>query len=591
MRTISGVNRSRLIAAARGAAQCDLTIANAQLLNVITGETYTTDVDVLDGVIVRVREEGRPAASRAKAVYDAAGRYLIPGFIDTHMHVESTMMVPSNFGRAAAVWGTTTVVTDPHEIANVMGIEGVTFMLEDAKKSALRQYVLAPSCVPSLPGFEGGGAAFGAQEVARVLDMPGVLGIAELMDYPGVISDSARMHEIIDEGLKRDMFLEAHAPAVTGEELAAYLLGGPRSDHESIDAREIREKIRNGMHIDLRASSMIDDLPHLLKGFEGLKWLDFVSICTDDVHAGDLIGRGHINAIVSRLIDAGMDAVEVMKLATLNAAREYGFEDLGAIAPGYSADMQIVRSLDGSRPDAVFIRGQLVAEDGVYLGGDGGRERLQPVNTMNVASIGSAGDFALNVPEGYAGATIKVNVLRPLDGSPVLRRIAPMELPVVNGRVDISGHGDLCFVAIANRYGAKDRTVAVLGGFGLNDGAFASTVSHDCHNFMALYKKPEDAFAALEALKKCGGGFCAVRAGRVLSTIELPVAGLMSLMPVKELAEEAHAFEETLHEICEARITLLSAAVVALPVLPGVTVTDRGMVDGINMRFMPVFGA
>ena len=208
MRTVKTKNRSRLIQAALGKIPCDLTIGNVQFFNVITGEVYPASVDILDGFVVLVREEGQEAVLPSKSYYDGEGRYLIPGFIDTHMHVESTMMIPENLSRAILPWGTTTICTDPHEIGNVMGVEGVEFMLENAKKSKLRQYVLAPSCVPAVPGIENAGASFGAEEVGRILDMDGVVGIAEIMDYVGVINDAERMHSIIDEGEKRGMYLQ-----------------------------------------------------------------------------------------------------------------------------------------------------------------------------------------------------------------------------------------------------------------------------------------------------------------------------------------------------------------------------------------------
>ena len=363
MRTRKAKDRSRLIQAAMGQIPCDLTIGNVQFFNVITGEIYPASVDILDGFVVLVREEGQEAVLPSKSYYDGQGRYLIPGYIDTHMHIESTMMIPENLARAILPWGTTTICTDPHEIGNVMGLDGVRFMLENAKKSKLRQYVLAPSCVPSLPGMENAGAEFLAREVGELLDMDDVIGIAEIMDYVGVIHDSERMHTIIDEGLRRGMFLQGHAPYCFGRELAAYRIGGPVSDHESVNADEVRAKLRAGMHINLRASSLIDNLSFLVDGCKDQPWRDFVSICTDDVHAKDLLTVGHINNVVRKAVASGLDGREVVKMATFNAAREYGFDDLGAIAPGYIADIQLVDALDGSRPKAVFTEGVLVAED------------------------------------------------------------------------------------------------------------------------------------------------------------------------------------------------------------------------------------
>ena len=463
MRTRKAKDRARLMQAALGQIPCDLTIGNVQFFNVITGEIYPASVDILDGFVVLVREEGQKTILPSRSYYDGQGRYLIPGYIDTHMHIESTMMIPENLARAILPWGTTTVCTDPHEIGNVMGLDGVRFMLENAKKSKLRQYVLAPSCVPSLPGMENAGAEFHAEEVGELLDMDDVVGIAEIMDYVGVMHDSERMHTIIDEGLRRGMFLQGHAPYCFGRELAAYRIGGPVSDHESVNAVEVRAKLRAGMHINLRASSLIDNLSFLVDGCKDQPWRDFVSVCTDDVHAKDLLTVGHINNVVRKAVASGLDGREVVKMATLNAAREYGFNDLGAIAPGYIADIQLVDALDGSRPKAVFTEGVLVAEDGKYLGGDCKTADYDLPNTVNMPQIAGPESFVLRVPEGYTGDTIRVNVMVSEDGNRILRHVEPVELPVRDGVVDISGDPTLVFVCCANRYGRGGKTIATSG--------------------------------------------------------------------------------------------------------------------------------
>lgn len=438
-------DRSRLIKAAMGRIPCDLTIGNVQYFNVFTGEIYPAEVDILDGFVVRVREDGEEAPLKAASYYDGGGNYLIPGFIDAHMHVESTMMIPENLSRAIIPWGTTTICTDPHEIGNVMGIEGVKFMLENAKKSVLRQYVLAPSCVPAVPGLESAGAAFGAKEVGELLDMDDVIGIAEIMDFVGVYEDNERMHAIVDEGIRRGMYLQGHAPLVSGKNLAAYRLGGPVSDHESSQSYEIQEKLRAGFHVNLRASSLADHLTNLVDGCKHHPWRDFVSICTDDVHAKDLLTTGHINRVVKKAIEAGLDAREVIKMGTLNTAREYRFDDLGAVAPGYIADIQLVKALDGSCPAAVFVEGKLMAENGRYLGKDCQDGELEFPNTVNIPQIQSAEDFYLYVPEGYEKDTIPVNVLVPRKERASYKRVEVMELPVKDGRVDLSGHPELQF--------------------------------------------------------------------------------------------------------------------------------------------------
>lgn len=588
MRTLKSKDRSRLIKAAMGQLPCDLTVSNVKYLNMFTGEIYPAEVDVLDGFVVRVREEGVQAPAASKETYDGKGAYLIPGFIDAHMHVESTMMIPENVSRGIVPWGTTTICTDPHEIGNVMGVEGVRFMLENAKKSALRQYVLAPSCVPAVPGRESTGAVFTAKEVGTILDMDDVVGVAEVMDYVGVVTDNERMHSIVEEGLKRDLLIQAHAPFVTGDMLNAYRIGGPLSDHESTCAAEVREKLRAGMYVDLRASSIVDGLAFLVDGCRDHYWKDHVAICTDDVHASDLLTVGHINKVVKKTIAAGIDPRDAIKMATYNAAREYGFDDLGALAPGYIADMQLVRELDGGKPEAVFIEGKLVAENGCYLAGDTLTEAPCLPNTVTIPQLNSTEDFVMRVPEGYMGSTIMVNVMTVSPASPILRMVVPTELPVKDGAVDISGDPSLTFVCCANRYGTGSKTIAVYRDFGLLKGAFASTVSHDSHNLTIVYRDPAEALLAAKTLQSVGGGIL-VAEGEKETHVALPAAGLMSYKPCAGVAEEINALQKVIDEVSGGRLTVLASAILALPVLPGVVITDMGLVDGTNQSFVPVF--
>ena len=587
MRKSEMKDRSRLIAAAMQKIPCDLSVENVKLVNVFTGEIYPASVDVLDGYIVRVREAGQTTSQPSAEVYDGEGRYLIPGFIDTHMHCESTMMIPENMARAIVPWGTTTVCTDPHEIGNVMGLPGVRFMLENGRKSALRHYVLAPSCVPAVPALEGAGASFMSKEIAELLDSEDVVGIAEIMDYVGVYNDDKRMHDIIDEGIKRDTFLQGHSPMATGKELAAYLVGGPHSDHESGSSAEVREKLRNGMHINLRASSIADALKMELDGCMDMKFHDNVSVCTDDVHAKDLLEKGHINSVIRKMIQLGVDPVNAVKMATYNAAREYNFKDLGAIAPGYIADMQLVDALDGERPDAVFIRGKLVAKRGEYLGEDDPAPVPEMPNTMNMEQITSPEDFRLRAPEG-SGDTVKVLVMVRTPDS-IVKEGEWVELPVKDGFVSLEGHDDLHFVCIANRYGAGDKTIAVLRCFGLKEGAMATTISHDSHNFTMIYRDVESAYACAEELKRVGGGMCAAKGGKIVSTLALPVAGLMSTHACAELSREIEETQSAMAALCDNQFSILALVVFALPVLPGLIITDRGVVDGLSQQFVSIF--
>ena len=581
-----GKNRKRLIQAAMGEIPCDLTIRNIQYVNVFTGEIYPAQVDVIDGYVARVREAGEEAEQPAAEIVDGEGNYLIPGFVDTHVHVESSMLIPENFSRAVIPWGTTAVCTDPHEIANVLGIDGVKFMLENASRSALRQYVLAPSCVPAVPGLECSGAEFGEEEIGEILDMDHVVGVAELMDYVGVCRGSERMYRIMEKGLEKGAYLQGHGPLLGGRELSAYRAAGAESDHESETAEEIREKLRRGMHINLRASSLANHMDQLAAGVRRIPYHDFISICTDDVHAGDLLSSGHINRVVRCAIENGLEPVDVIRMATLNGAREYGFKELGAVAPGYAADMQLVRALDGSQPERVWIAGKTVAVKGQYVGEDEGQPIDFP-NTVKTSWIAGAEDLALTVDGPQREAA--VNVIVPADGGNIFRRAEVQKLPVRDGRVCLDGREDLAFVCVINRHGRRNKTVAVFQNFGLEKGAVGTTVSHDSHNVVIVYKKEEDGCRLLRELERMGGGLCVVEDGQVTGKVALPAAGLMSAGSCQEAAGEFETYRRAFYRVCRPETPLLSCAIMSLTALPGIVVTDCGLVDGGRQEFVPVF--
>lgn len=588
MNIIKQKDRTRLTKAALGKIQCDLSIDNVQLVNVLTGEIYPAGVDVLDGVIVRVRDDGRPCVPAAKEAVDGCGQYLLPGFIDTHMHVESTMMTPENFGKAAVVWGTTTAVTDPHEIANVMGVPGVKFMLESGKKSPLRIYALAPSCVPAVPALEGAGAAFFKEEVAELLKEEDVIGVAEIMDYLGVVNDDPRMHDIIQAGIDAHGFLQGHCPKLQGDELCAYLDGGPVSDHEVRFADELVEKLRLGMHANIKSSSLSDTVQEFIKGVRRIPWTDNVSICTDDVHAADLLSKGHINHVANECVKGGIDPLTVVRFATYNAAREYNFEDAGRIAPGCVADMQIVADLKMDRhPSRVYVAGRLVARDGKLTGEPARTSDTPGVNSVNIPNISSPDCFEIHSDRESVKALVFST-----DRSKMVPGQKPVyeTFPVRDGKLVLPDPAQRQFVCVANRHGSGDMTVCVCSDFNLVHGCVASTISHDSHNMTIAYTDANDAYVAAKELERIGGGMTYVENGEVVYSLPLPVAGLMSPLPAEELAACVRRMDEAVAYASDHRSPMLLAiAVLALPVRPGLIITDRGVVSGDDQSFVPLF--
>lgn len=587
MQIVKNKNLFNLVNAASGKVACDLSIENIQLVNVLTGEIYPASVDIIDGIVARVRMNGEKCEIPSDKQIDGHNYYLLPGFIDTHMHVESTMMVPENFGKAAIVWGTTTAVTDPHEIANVMGIEGVTYMLASAKKSPLRIYTLAPSCVPAVPSVESAGASFTYKEIKELLECDGVIGIAEVMDYLGVINNDERMRTIIAEGKKVDGFIQGHAPYVRGKNLCAYLCGGPVSDHEVRVADELSEKLRMGMHVNIKSSSLSDTVQEFLKGVQNVPVHDLVSLCTDDVHAADLLTTGHINHIVNECIKGGLNPIDTIRFGTINAARELHFDDCGAIAPGYVADMQLVSSLNfDKRPIMVFVEGKLVAENGKLVGKAADVAEIPLVNTVNIPQVTSPDVFTIpshNNEERHLVFSAARTSMIP-GQQPVYKYF-----PAYGGKVVIPDLNDNQFISIVNRYGSGDITTVICSDFNLMHGCIASTISHDSHNMTIVYRHSNDAYVAAKELERIGGGMCFVEDGEVKYSLPLPVAGLMSDLPAADIAKQIKEMDEWVNYASDnLSPMLLAIAILALPVRPGIIITDKGVVRGDDLSFIPL---
>ena len=574
-----------LIKAAMGELPCDKTVTNIQFVNVFTGEIYPAEVDIFHGYVIRVRtaqdEPGKPASE----IIDGEGRYLIPGYVDTHMHIESTMLIPENFARVALPWGTTTINHDPHEIGNVLGVPGIRFMIENGKKTPQRQYAMASSCVPAVVGIEHAGASFTAEEISEILEMENVTGVAEIMDFVGVITGSARMHDIIEAGISKGAFLQGHCPKLSGAGLDAYVLSGIESDHETSAADEVVERLRRGMFTDLKSSSLVDNFSELSKAFPRVKYHDHISFCTDDVHVGDLLTVGHMNNLVRQAIRYGADPVDAIRMATLNGAREERLTDVGAIAPGYHADFQLVNALDGEMPVMVFVDGELIAENGNYLG-----SAYEPgesfENTVHTQWITSAEDLLLTSDRRD---NVTVNVMVPEDSGNIIRHIEPIPLPVKDGIVSLEGREDLAYVCVINRHGLQYKTIGVMKNFGLKEGAIGCTISHDSHNLILVYKNHEDAFVVLKKLEEAGGGMALAVQGELRSILPLPVAGLMSDKPADEVNAELVHFRNTYYEVMKQDANLQAISLMSLTALPGVIITDMGLADGITQKLIPVF--
>jgi adenine deaminase len=579
------VTRRELVEAARGDRELDLVIRGGSIVNVYTDELYPADVGVYRDRIAVV-DPGRRFGLAGREEIDARGLTAIPGLIDAHVHIESTMVTPPNYARAVLPRGTTTVVIDPHEIGNVLGRAGVEYMLRASEGLPLRTYLTIPSCVPAVSGVETAGADFTAADVAEMLTWPRVLGVAELMDYPGIVRQHERIAAIAEAGLAAGGRLEGHAPLLSGRDLNAYLAAGVDSDHEPRAWPEMVEKLRLGMWVYGRENTFRRGAADLARALEEVPEAWNVAMCTDDIDPDDLLRNGHLDRGVRRLIQEGVAPARAVRFATLNGATRYGLHDLGAIAPGKLADMALVRSLETLRAELVLSGGRVVARDGALT---------VPIDDPAAPPLGDSVrigrlDAASFVPS-HPGAEGEVRVRVIAVDERRTTTLAEARLPFRGGRMRLPLPDDLVLLSVVPRHGQPHPpSVALLRGLGLRRGAIATTVAHDSHNLIVAGKTPEEMLRAVRWVAEVGGGAALVADGELLGRVRLPVAGLMAAEPVEAVAAEVRAFNERGRELgLPATSPVLAISSLALPVSPHVRITDLGVVDVVSQRFVELF--
>ncbi|MBV9359447.1 MAG: adenine deaminase [Chloroflexi bacterium] len=584
--------REQIVAAARGDQPMDLVVRGANLVNVFTAETYPADIGIKADRFAAVarHDDGKPAFElQGFREVDASGRFAMAGFVDAHVHIESMMVPPDKFARAVLRNGTTAAAIDPHEIANVLGMDGVRYMVEASQGLPVRILVTVPSCVPPVPGLETSGAEFEPEHIDQLLQLPGVVGIAEIMDYPGVINHHARMAGIVQVGLDRLVVNEGHAPFVSGRWLQAYLAAGVNSDHESRQWEEILEKLRAGMVIHIRDSSFGHYVGEAAKAWEQVPHTVGFTMCTDDIEPDDVLKRGHMNRVVRLAIEAGIPAPLAVRYATLNGAVRYRKLDLGAIGPGYLADLVLVDSLETMGVQDVYVEGRHVVAEG---------ELIVPVeshvppplqNTMRLPAL-TADDFGIRAP--IAEGELEITTI---DLADQLRTVqGRARVTVSEGRVT-GLPSDCVFISVTGRHGQNQKPfVGVLRGLGLRGGAHGTTVAHDSHNLVIAGTNPADMLLVARTLAECGGGFALVKDGQVLATVPLPLAGLMTPEPVEAVAPRVERYNALASELGvrgTARPPILSLSGIALPVIPELKITNLGLVDVTSQQFVPLFAA
>jgi adenine deaminase len=559
-------NIQQKLGIARGEQPAELLFKNARLVNVLSGEIHPANVAVDDGRVIGIGDY------RARRVIDLRGSYLAPSLIDGHFHVESSMLTVPEFARAVVPHGTGAAVIDPHEYANVLGLDGIRYVLESSKKLPLDFFIMLPSCVPATP-LETAGARITADDLRLMIGDDRIAGVG-VMNFPGVFLGAKSELAKIDAG--KGKCVDGHAPGLRGKNLNAYVLAGVRSDHESVEVEEAKEKLRLGMHILLREGSTERNLAHLLPLINSHNAQN-CSFATDDKLAGDLVNEGHIDHCVRKAIRLGLPPISALQIATINPARHYRLQNLGAIAPRFWADFIVFDDLKKFSIRQVYKKGVLVAEDGRYLGRTPAKIGL-PRSTMNLRY--QPGDFRVR-----AGGGKKIKVIE-IVPQQIVTRTAIVTPKVEDGEVVADTRRDILKLVVVERHRATGNVgVGFVRGFKLKTGALASTVAHDAHNVVVVGATDGDILMAIDELARLQGGQVAVANGKVQARLGLPIAGLVSDRPLAEVIKGIEDLNVAARALgCELTAPFMTLSFLSLSPIPELKLTDQGLIDAVKMQ-------
>jgi len=583
-----------LVGVVMGRHPADFVIRNGRWVNVCSGEIIDhTDVAVLGSRIAYCGPDASSMIGESTKLIEAEGRYLVPGLLDAHVHVESSMLTVTQFARAVLPHGTTGAFIDPHEIANVLGLAGVKLMADEARTTPMQIYVQVPSCVPAAPGLETAGASIGPQEVAEAISWPGVIGLGEVMNYPGVAAGDEQLHAEIAEAMKAGGIIGGHyASTDLDRTFHAYVAAGPSDCHEGTRAEDAIARVRQGMVAMLRQGSAWHDVAGQLRAITecGIDSRHVV-LCTDDRHPGTLLEDGHMDDVVRLAISEGIPPMTAIRMATLNTAEHFGVaQDVGCIAPARFADILIVNDLERLTIDLVIAAGQIVAERGKpKLNITPYSYPQKALNSVHLARTLAASDFY--IPASIEEGTIACRVIEVIENQ-VLTRAVHAELPVERGRVLPDPNQDIALLCVVERHNASGRIGrGFVKGFGLTARcALGSTVAHDSHNLLIIGTDTATMARAGNHAVQIGGGVCLVKDDQTLASIPLPIAGLMSDQPVDSVAEQAEALHDALRSCgCTLNNAFMPFSFLALPVIPELRLTDLGLVDVAAQSLVTLF--
>ncbi|MBA7662331.1 Adenine deaminase [subsurface metagenome] len=556
---------------AKGKLPADLVLANARVVNVFTGEIEPGDVAIYRGRIAGV---GR--YSQAKQVLDLKGKYLAPGLINGHTHIESSMLDIGQYARAVVPRGTLAVVTDLHEIANVCGLDGIRYVLSYARRLPLEFFLMAPSCVPATH-LETSGASLEPEDIGQILRWRGCIGLGEVMNFPGVIGGDESVLSKIN--FARGKVVDGHAPRVTGRDLSAYIAAGIYSDHESVSLDEAREKLRQGMWVMIREGSSEKNLDALLPLVTDKTYKRCMFV-VDDRSCVDLLKDGDIDAVVRKAIKRGLDPVRAIQLATINTAEYFRLAQLGAIAPGYVANLIVLNDLSELQVDMVFYQGRLVARDSKPLFALHNTTNKELTNTVNIKP------FTVEALRLLASGETKL-VIEIVPGQ-IITRKRMERVKVSDGVIMPDIARDILKLVVVERHKATGNIgVGLVTGFGLNRGALASSIAHDSHNIVAVGTNDGDIFTAIKEIERLQGGLAVASGGKILASLALPIAGLLSDEPLEVVVDKLEKLEQLARDLgIRLPSPFATLSFLALPVIPELRLTDLGLVDVNEFRLV-----
>jgi adenine deaminase len=562
------------IKAARRQIPSDLVLKKGRVVNVFSGEILERDVAIHGGKIVGVGDDYSGWQEE-----DVEGRFITPALIDGHMHIESTMLLPSTLAASLLARGTTAIVSDPHEIANVMGLEGIRFMLRESEALPFDIFFMAPSCVPATR-LETSGASLDLEDLASLREEPRILGLAEMMNYPGVLAGDPQVLSKLR--LFRGKVIDGHAPSLAGADLQAYCSAGVRSDHETIDLQEAEEKLRAGMRVMIREGTSAKNLEALLP-LVNRQNSRRCCLVTDDLHPEDLIEKGHLDHVLRKAVGLGLDPLTALQMATLNPAEYFGLGDRGAVAPGYRADLVVMKDLESFSAERVYKDGRLAATEGKVIPFPETSAEDLPSWPIRIPPL-SPDSFSI------PGQGARARVIGVIPGQ-IFTRALIEDVLLVGERVLSDMRKDILKLAVVERHRGTGRIGrGLVHGFGLQRGSLASSVAHDSHNIVAVGVEDLDLFTAVEEIRRMGGGLVVAEGGRILAESPLEVGGLMSKKPLESLCTQTRGLSVAAKSLgCILPDPFMALSFLSLPVIPELKLTDRGLVDVRMFAEVPLF--